>query len=497
MSRRRVLVIDDDPIVVRTVQRVLRSAQIETVDFDTADAALAKLAEIDVHAALVDVSLPGMSGLQFLQKAKQIKPQLEVVMMTGGTSVENAVTAMKNGAYDYLAKPFESLEKLLAVVGHALERSTLISSNSVLQDRNEQLEAMLSVREEMAEIIGSSPAMRPVFDIIGRVADTPATVLITGESGTGKELVARALHRLSKRNKKAFVPVNCSAFTESLLDSELFGHMKGAFTGAAANRRGMFESASDGTIFLDEVGDLAPGTQVRLLRTLQEGEVRRVGANESLHVDVRIVAATNVDLTEAVKTGRFREDLYYRLNVVRIHLPPLRDRVSDIPALTQHMIKKAATKMQRDVRDISSSAMARICAWPWHGNIRELENKIGRAVAMCRTTTIEEGDLEGDMIDSAANMPGVASVDVLDRMPYAEAKKRAVESFERRYLKNKLIETNGNISRAAEAAGMDRSNFKRLCRSFSVEVEENETPPRGTPLVNVDELRSASTRRLS
>jgi DNA-binding NtrC family response regulator len=492
----RVLVIDDDPIVVRTVQRVLRGAQIETVDFGDADAALEQLAKLDVQAALVDVTLPGISGLQFLQRAKQVRPELEVVMMTGGTSVENAVTAMKCGAYDYLTKPFESLEKLVAVVSHALERGALIHSNTALQDRNSHLEELLAAREDMTEIIGKSPAMMPVFDTIARVADTPATVLVTGESGTGKELVARALHRLSKRNKKAFVAVNCSAFTESLLDSELFGHMKGAFTGAAASRRGMFESASDGTIFLDEVGDLAPGTQVRLLRTLQEGEVRRVGANEPVHVDVRVIAATNVDLKEAVKAGRFREDLFYRLNVVHVHLPPLRERVSDIPALTEHMIKKAAAKMQRDVDGISEAGLQRLCAWPWKGNIRELENSLARAVAMCRTSRLEEGDLPPELLDDGTVKVATFTADhKLDSLPYTEAKKKAVEAFERRYLKNKLLETNGNISRAAEAAGMDRSNFKRLCRAFAVDVDEGDTPVDGVP-VPADLRRSTTTGKI-
>lgn len=492
-GRGTVLVIDDDPIVVRTVQRVLRGAQIDTVDFDNADAALAQLEKLPVHAALVDVSLPGISGLQFLQRAKQIRPQLEVVMMTGGTSVENAVIAMKNGAYDYLSKPFESLEKLLAVVGHALERSALINKNSALLDRNQQLEALLSVRDDMSEIIGKSPVMQPVFDTIARVADTPATVLVTGESGTGKELVARAVHRLSKRAKKPFVPVNCSAFTESLLDSELFGHMKGAFSGAAATRRGMFESADEGTIFLDEVGDLAPGTQVRLLRTLQEGEVRRVGANEPLHVNVRVVAATNVDLRDAVKKGKFREDLFYRLNVVNLHLPPLRDRVTDIPDLTHHMIKKAAAKMSRPVEGISDAAMARMCAWPWRGNIRELENSLARAVAMARGSRIEENDLPPEMLGVSAD--AAVGDEGFDLLPFGEAKRRAMESFERRYLKKKLGEHNGNITRAAEASGMDRSNFKRLVRSVVDDVEvTDETPPGGLPVVSLEDLARARRR---
>ena len=467
MSRGTVLVIDDDALVLRTVQRVLRGADFDTVAFPDAESAVAELDKLTtIGVALVDVTLPGMSGLEFLLHVKQARPHLEVVMMTGGTSLENAVTAMKRGAYDYLAKPFESLEKLIAVVGHALERSTLI-------DRNTELERLLSVRDEMSEIIGKSPAMTPVFDVISAVADTPATVLVTGESGTGKELVARALHRLSRRRKKPFVAINCSAFTESLLESELFGHQKGAFTGASANRRGVFETAHEATLFLDEVGDLASASQVRLLRALQEGEIKRVGGNDTIHVDVRVVAATNVDLKDAVRRHAFREDLYYRLNVVSIHLPPLRERIGDIPALTAHMMKKHAVRMDRPVDAISDAALGRMCSYAWPGNIRELDNCVARAVVLARSHRIEEGDLPPEL---RAPLVPVADA-VVEGLPYAEAKRRTIEAFERRYLRAKLKDANGNISRAADAAGMDRSNFKRLCRAFAVDVEEASAEP--------------------
>ncbi|MDP2342774.1 MAG: sigma-54 dependent transcriptional regulator [Deltaproteobacteria bacterium] len=467
-TRGTVMVIDDDALVLRTVERVLTKAGIETLVFGDADAAFAVLDKLThVHVALCDVSLPGMSGLEFLEKAKQLRPQLEVVMMTGGTSLENAVTAMKKGAYDYLPKPFDSLEKLIAVVSHALERGALI-------DRNSELERLLSVRDEMSEIIGKSPAMMPVFDVIAAVADTPATVLVSGETGTGKELVARALHRLSRRRKKPFVAINCAAFTEGLLDSELFGHQKGAFTGASANRRGVFETAHEATLFLDEVGDLASGTQVRLLRALQEGEIKRVGGNDTIHVDVRVVAATHINLKEAVAQRAFREDLYYRLNVVSIHLPPLRDRVGDIPALTAFMLKKHAVRMDRAVDGISDAAMARLCAHAWPGNIRELDNCMARAVAMARTSRIEEGDLHPDLRTPVAVVVGDP---VVEALPYADAKRRTVEAFEKRYLRAKLKDAGGNISRAADAAGMDRSNFKRLCRSFAVDVDEAAAEP--------------------
>ncbi|HEY1100240.1 MAG TPA: sigma-54 dependent transcriptional regulator, partial [Myxococcota bacterium] len=349
---RSIMIVDDEPLVVSAVSRVMKAHNIGAHPFHDAESALDALVGLEVQAALVDVNLPGTSGLDFLRRAKAVRPDLEVIIMTGVTSIGDAVHAMRAGAYDYLAKPFESLDKLVAVVGHAIERSALIH-------RNQELERLLSRRDDMTDILGTSPKMKDVFETISAAAETPATVLVTGESGTGKELVARALHRLSKRSSKPFVAVNCSAFAESVLDSELFGHQKGAFTGATANRRGMFEAAHDATLFLDEIGDMTAGTQVRLLRALQEGEIKRVGGNDTIKVDVRVIAATNVNLMEAVKAHTFREDLYYRLNVVSIHLPPLRERIDDVPLLAMHMVKKHAGRLGRNVDTMSDAALER------------------------------------------------------------------------------------------------------------------------------------------
>jgi len=310
--------------------------------------------------------------------------------------------------------------------------------------------------------------MRPVFDMIATVADTPATILVTGESGTGKELVARSIHQLSKR-AGPFVAINCSAFPETLLDSELFGHAKGAFTGANAQRAGVFEAANRGTLFLDEVGDISLGTQVRLLRVLQDGEVRRVGESTSISVDARIVAATNIDIKRAVADGRIREDFYYRLNVVTIHLPPLRDRLPDIPALVQHFISRHATRMGRPVTSVSQETMDILCDYGWPGNIRELENVLARAVVLTRGHVIEAVTLPPHM--RAEN--GKVSVDpILRRLPFAEAKRLAVEAFERGYLVDKLRDAEGSITGAAEASGMDRSNFRRLLRNNHIDVQD-------------------------
>ncbi len=483
---RSIMIVDDEPLVVSAVSRIMKSHGITPHPFFDAESALTQLESLPVQVALVDVNLPGSSGIEFLKRARAVRPDLEVIIMTGVTSIGDAVQAMRAGAYDYLAKPFESLDKLVGVVGHAIERSSLIH-------RNRELERLLSRRDGMTDILGSSPCMQEVFETISAAAETPATVLVTGESGTGKELVARALHRLSRRSSKPFVAINCSAFAESVLDSELFGHQKGAFTGAVANRRGMFEAADDATLFLDEVGDMAPGTQVRLLRALQEGEIKRVGGNDTIKVDVRVVAATNVNLAEAVKAHTFREDLYYRLNVIRIHLPPLRERISDVPMLARHMIQKHAERLGRQVEGISEAALDRLCDWHWPGNIRELENTIVRGLVLCRGERLEAAHLPAEIRVPIAPL---SADSITDRLPYTEAKKRSVEAFERRYLTMRLKGSGGNISRAAEAAGMDRSNFKRLCRTFHVLTDDQEISGEGAPVTSPD-LRRTGHQRLT
>jgi len=462
-----ILIVDDDPTVRRAVSRVVGS-QFRPVAAASAEEGMVHLRQQEFAAAVVDVLLPGMNGVEFLEQAKALQPDIEIVMMTGNGSVRTAVQAMQKGAYDYLQKPFESLEKLLTVVAHAAERHAL-------RRRNHELERLVGSRHEMPDIIGTAETMQPVFDMIATVADTPATVLITGESGTGKELVARSIHRLSKR-KGAFISINCSAFPETLLDSELFGHAKGAFTGANSQRAGVFEAADGGTLFLDEVGDISLGTQVRLLRVLQDGELRRVGESTPIRVDARIVAATNVDVRKAVSDGRMREDFFYRLNVVSIHLPPLRERITDIPALVQHFITRHAERMGRPASAPSTETMEFLCQYPWPGNIRELENVIARCVVMTRGETIEASVLPQNIRPATAK----TRLDpLLARLPFAEAKRHAVDAFERGYLATKLRDANGNITRAAEAAGLDRSNFRRLLRSHGIESGEGEAPLEG------------------
>jgi two-component system response regulator HydG len=309
--------------------------------------------------------------------------------------------------------------------------------------------------------------MRAVFKLVETVGPTTSTVLIQGESGTGKELVAKALHYRSQRRDKPFLGVNCSALTETLLDSELFGHVKGAFTGAIGNKKGLFEAANGGTIFLDEIGDVPPATQVRLLRVLQEGEIKRVGANDTVQVDVRVVAATNVDLDQARKQGRFREDLYYRLNVIRLDLPPLRDRPEDVPLLAQHFLQHYSKKMGKTVSSFTTNAMERLSRAPWGGNVRELENVVERCVVLAQSPLLDVGDLPPDLRDHSKAGRDVDFLS-LAHLPFAQAKALTVDAFERRYLSSLMERTSNNVTQASLAAGMDRSNFRRLLKQHGI-----------------------------
>jgi two-component system response regulator HydG len=319
------------------------------------------------------------------------------------------------------------------------------------------------------DIVGHSKKMSAVHELIQAVGPTHATVLVRGESGTGKELVARAIHRRSCRADKPFYAVNCSAFSDGVLDAELFGHVKGAFTGAVAGRKGLFEAADGGTVFLDEIGDISPATQVRLLRVLQEGEVKPVGANDVIHVDVRIIAATNVDLSAAIKRKTFREDLFYRLNVVTIEVPTLKDRPEDIMVLAHHFLAKHARRMNKNVTAFSPESARALSAHDWPGNVRELENAIARGVVFATESTIEPWHLPQGT-GSIATL-GHADTTAAGHLPYTQAKKIALTAFERSYLGAQLKAANGNISKAARAAGVDRSNFKRLLREFGVACE--------------------------
>ncbi len=464
LQKARILVVDDDKIVLRAAQQILQREGYEVVALDDAFEGLTIVKDPTFDVAVLDIKMPNLSGLDLLRAFKQARPDVEVIMMTAYATIETAVEAVKGGAYDFLTKPFENIDVLSLAVGRAAEKKAL-------RDRNRALEAQLATGGQFEELVGQSQQMRDVFKIVGTVSPSTATVLIQGESGTGKELVARAIHARSPRKNKPFVAVNCSALSDTLLESELFGHLRGSFTGATANKKGLFEAADGGTIFLDEIGDIPPATQVRLLRVLQEGEVKRVGATDTLHVDVRVIAATNVDLARARKAGKFREDLFYRLNVIAVHLPPLRDRPEDVPPLAHHFLARYAQKVGKQVTAFSPAALEALTTYRWTGNVRELENCIERAVVMAPGAQIEVDDLPLEIRQSTR---GGGEVDVFNlvQLPWEEARTLASRAFERRYLSSLLERNHGDVKKAAAAAGVELANFRRLLTQHDVAASQ-------------------------
>jgi DNA-binding NtrC family response regulator len=377
-----VLVIDDEPVLQDVLGSLLTGDGYDYLQATTAADGLQILREEEVDVVLLDLMLPDRSGLDLLPDIKEFDPHLPVVVITAYSSVESAIEAMRRGAFHYVPKPFKN-EEVLHLVRRAFERRTLLVENLELRSR----------LEGMGEIVGTSRRIEEVFELMRRAAPARSTILVVGESGTGKELVARAIHRLSPRGDGPFVPVHTTAIPADLLESTLFGHVKGAFTGAVSGRKGLFEAAHNGTLFLDEVGTISPETQTKLLRVIQEREIRRVGSVEAKGVDTRLVAATNTDLWQEVQDGNFREDLYYRLNVITIELPPLRERREDIPLLATHFLRQYSEENQREVEGFSSQVMDALSDYHWPGNVRELENAIERAVVLCRGDSIDVDEL--------------------------------------------------------------------------------------------------------
>ena len=401
--------------------------------------------------------MPGIDGIETLRRIRESCPEQQVVMMSGHGTIETAVKATKLGAFDFIEKPL-SLDKVLLVITNALKVSQLV-------EENRSLKAKLAKGHEM---IGASPAIRLLKEQIAIAAPTSGWVLITGENGTGKELVARAIHSQSKRRDKPFVEVNCAAIPEDLIESELFGHEKGAFTGATAQRKGKFDQAHEGTLFLDEIGDMSLKTQAKVLRILQEHKFERVGGNRTIEVDVRVIAATNKDLEEEIGEGRFREDLYYRLNVIPFHVPPLRERCEDIPLLAHHFLEFFCSKESRGTKALAPEAMETLAGYPWPGNVRELKNIIERLAIMIPEQTIELRHLPRSIASrqSPRNTPNGAGL--TDVGTFREAK----EEFEKEYLLQKLEEHDWNVSRTAEAIELERSNLHRKIKSFGIELKK-------------------------
>jgi len=395
-----VLVVDDEPSNLASIEKIFQRDGMRVITADGAKAALEVARTHRVEVVLTDLMMPGTSGLELLRALKQISPDTEVVVMTAYGTVETAVQAMREGAYDFVEKPLKRMT-IVKTVRKAAERQSLVAENRSLRQ-----EIKLLTRRE---IVGSSPALRRVLDITTQAAPSSATVLVLGESGTGKELLARTIHERSPRARGPFVGVNCAAIPETILEAELFGHERGAFTGAFARREGRFARAAGGTLFLDEIGELSPAVQVKLLRVLQEGEYEPVGG-DTVRADVRIVAATNKDLRAEIAAGRFREDLFYRLNVIAITAPPLRARREDVPLLVDHFLGVYCTKNNRGRLEAPREVLARLCDYPWPGNVRELENVIERAVVLCRGDRLSVDDLPDFIRETLRHARGDKSI---------------------------------------------------------------------------------------
>lgn len=459
------LIVDDDPVISRVFEKVAKDEGWSSITAGSGTEALDQLNKYVFEVAVVDIALPGFTGMQVLEYIKKNQIPTEVIIMTGVGSVEMTVAAIKAGAYDYFTKPFDDINRVTNAISKAIEHRHLMQ-------KLKTFERMEKEDVSYEGIVGKSRKMRELFELIENVAPTNSTILILGESGTGKELVAQALHKRSRRADKKFVVINCAAMPETLLESELFGHRKGSFTGAIQDKKGLFEEADGGTIFLDEIGEISTSIQVKLLRVLQEGEVRMVGDNASKNVDVRIIAATNKDLSVLVSEGKFREDLFYRLNVIAIPLPPLRDRPEDVPLLAYHFLQKYSKKVGKEVSSCSIDAITALQHYKWVGNVRELENVIERSVVLATSNIVQARDLPPRVLGESFYVSSTETETDLSQYNYQEAKERAFAAFNRSYLSTLLRQSKGNISYAAAKAGMDRSNFKKILKKAELDIEE-------------------------
>ena len=448
-----ILVADDETGMRESVARALRREAFHVIAVEDGAAALDVLRRGGVDLLVADLRMPGLDGLELLRAVKVVAPDTGVILLSGRGTVEEAVAAMKEGAYDFLTKPFD-LAPLIRIVRQALQHRALVLENRNLRRRLDELAGT-------GEFIGASPAMLEVLALVKQVASASTTVLISGESGTGKEVVARALHRFSPRRGKPFVSLNCAALPETLLESELFGYEKGAFTGAVGRKMGRFEMADGGTLLLDEVGDLSPAAQSKLLRVLQEGEFEPLGATRSVRVDVRVVGATNQDLAQLVKERRFREDLYYRLQVITVSLPPLRERREDIPLLAQHFLRLYAVKNQREIEGFTENALAKLVDYAWPGNVRELEHIVERGVILARARLLGLEDLPEAI---AQTEPSTRVISIPLGMPLEEVEQRLIEETLRR--------TKGDKELAAKLLGIASRTIYRKLKERGSETAE-------------------------
>jgi len=461
----RILVVDDEEIVLRSCLRILSGDEFQVETVQDGRQALQKVEENPYDVMILDIMMPNVDGLEVLRRVKETHPNVDIIMVTGLAQIDTAVKAMKLGAFDYIAKPFEP-DELKLVVQRALERRRLLQENL-------NLKTEVSSKYRFENIIGLSPQMQAVYRLIAQCAPTSSTILITGESGTGKELIARAIHYNSLRKDKPFVPVDCNSLSENLLESELFGHVKGSFTGAIANKKGMFEVANSGTLFLDEIGNFSMATQAKLLRVLQEREYKPVGDTRTLTANFRLITATNKDLKTMVAAGTFRDDLYYRINIFPIHAPALRDRKEDIPALAYHFLKVFSSELGKKITDISEGALSTLVNYGWPGNVRELENVMHRAAILTSDHIIRQAHLVNilDPSQPPADVTVPRTGDELKRAKKA-MREKSVEEIEKQFVLEALKRNNWNVTKSAEDTGMQRPNFQALMKKYTIRVRD-------------------------
>jgi two-component system response regulator GlrR len=449
MAGEHILIVDDDKNMLEVLRFRLEAEEYKVTSTNMVKDALTMAKDELFDLALVDLKIDRNDGIELMQKLHRLSPEMPVIILTAYGTIETAVDAMKHGAYSYLTKPFDRRELCLQIK-NGLEKSSL--SREI-----RRLRALVGERYEFENIIGKSKKMQDVMEQISRTAEIDSNVCIYGESGTGKELIAKSLHLLSSRKEKLFVAINCAAIPEGLLEAELFGYERGAFTGAVRNKKGFFAQADGGTIFLDEISEMSESMQAKLLRVLQEKEFHPLGAEKSIKVDVKIIAATNKNLEDEVKSSNFREDLFYRIHVIPIYIPPLRERKEDIPLLVDHFMKKFAGNMKKEIKGISTPALQKLLSYEWPGNVRELENSIEYAVAM---TT---GDIIGEDL-----ILQTKTVEQDDLKPLKEAK----NEFERKYISNLISLTRGNVSKASKLAGKYRSDFYDLLKKHNLKIAD-------------------------
>ncbi len=459
-----ILIVDDEPNYLVVLSELLRDEGFEVFTAPTGENGLTIVREVDLDMVISDMQMPGMDGMALLEEIKQLDEDLPVLIITAYAEVDKAVKAMQAGAFSYLAKPFSNDELIISI-------NKAVSHRSLLKE-NIRLRQEIRERNSFGGMIGKNPRMKQVYELIEKVAPTPASVLITGESGTGKELVAKSIHVNSPREPYPFVTVDCAALTGNLLESELFGHEKGAFSDAASMRKGKFEIADQGSIFLDEVGEIPLALQSRLLRVLQEHSFERVGGTRAINVDVRIISSTNKDLKEEVQAGRFREDLFYRLNVIHLALPALRERMDDLPLLVQFFVHKCSENLGRENLQISPDALRLLMNLPWEGNVRELENTIERAVILCNNDVIEAEDVQPESISVDSSASWMEELDLVSHIPDSVKLNDVLYLVEEKMLTQALEESNYVQAHAAEILGITKSLLQYKMKKYGIKKQK-------------------------